>query len=122
MSFLYDPPALLATGYVIGRKAPGRGTERAAEVATLAVFVGTSVALYRNDEWTRPLWRLFRARSGRDWMLNSGITNFDEERPSPTTHQMAAAIFALYPVFLRWGTRAGRRRRARSATSRGGRR
>lgn len=109
MSFLYDPPALAATGFVIGGAAPSRRVERAAELATLVVFVGTSVALYRNRPWTQPLVTLFRARSGRDWMLNSGITNFDDTRAGTTTHRAAAAIFAAYPLFLRWGITRGRR-------------
>lgn len=109
MSFLYDPPALAATGYAIGGTAPSRRVERAAEVATLAVFIGTSVALYRNRPWTQPLVALFGARSGRDWMLNSGITNFDEMEANARTHRIAAAIFAAYPLFLRWGIVAGRR-------------
>lgn len=109
MSFLYDPPALAATGYVIGRAAPGRRWERLARAATLVTFVGTSVALYRNDPWTKPLVELFGARSGRDWMLNSGITSFDENEADDRTHRLAATLFALYPVFLAWGVRKGRR-------------
>jgi hypothetical protein len=109
VSFLYDPPALVATGYAIGGAAPSRQAERVAELATLAVFIGTSVALYRNRPWTQPLVTLFGARSGRDWMLNSGITNFDETGATARTHWIAAAIFAAYPLFLRWGLVRGRR-------------
>lgn len=111
MSFLYDPPALAATGYVIGRGLPDRRSQRLAEAATLVTYIGTSVALYRNREWTRPLWKLFRARSGRDWMLNSGITNIDETEVGDDVHRLAAAIFASYPVFLWWGVKRGRRSR-----------
>lgn len=110
MSFLYDPPALAATGFAIGSTAPTRRVERAAELATLVVFVGTSVALYRNRPWTQPLVTLVRARNGRDWMINSGIANFDETQDDRRTHQVAAAIFATYPLFLRWGIARGRRR------------
>ncbi|HLF99317.1 MAG TPA: hypothetical protein VI916_02525 [Acidimicrobiia bacterium] len=112
MSFLYDPPALAATGYVIGRVAPSRRWERLARGATLVTFIGTSVALYRNDPWTKPLVDLFGARSGRDWMLNSGITNFDENHADDRVHRAAAVVFALYPVFLAWGARRGHRARA----------
>lgn len=114
MSFLIDPPWLAANGYLIGRILPGRSTRTAAELMTLGVFVGTSVALYRNEEWTRPLWEACKAASGRDWMLNSGVTAFEHRRPNDATQRIAAAIFALYPVFLRWGIERGRRRRARS--------
>ena len=113
MSFLYDPPALAATGYVIGRVAPSRRWERLARTATLATFVGTSVALYRNDPWTKPLVGLFGARSGRDWMLNSWIANFDDTQVDERTHRLAAFLFALYPVFLAWGVRRGRRAHGR---------
>lgn len=118
MSFLYDPPALVATGSAIGRRVPEGGPERLAETAVLAVFLGTSVALYRDDAWTRPLVRLLRARSGRDWMLNSGITDFDEVDPPQATHRVAAVLFATYPLWLRWGIRRGRRHRRRGRTPR----
>ena len=39
----------------------------------MAVFWGVSIPLYLNRRWTRPLWRACRARSGRDWMINSGV-------------------------------------------------
>lgn len=113
MSFLVDPPWLAANGYLIGRTLPNRKLQTAAEVATLAAFVGTSIALYRNEEWTRPLWEACKAESGRDWMLNSGVTAFEHERPSESTNRLAAAIFALYPVFLRWGVERGRKRQRR---------
>lgn len=111
MSFLYDPPLLAGTGYVIGRVAPRRRWERLAKGATLATYIGTSVALYRNDPWAEPLAKWCGARSGRDWMLNSGITNFDETQADERTHRIAAVLFALYPVFLAWGIRRGQRRR-----------
>lgn len=113
MSFLVDPPWLAANGYLIGRALPDGKAQTAAELLTLGVFIGTSVALYRNEEWTRPLWEACGAESGRDWMLNSGVTAFEHRRPSDTTQRVAAAIFALYPLFLRWGVERGRRRRAR---------
>lgn len=120
MSFLIDPPWLAVNGYVIGRVLPGRKARTLAELATLGVFIGTSVSLYRNDEWTRPIWEACKAESGRDWMLNSGVTAFEHEHPGEATHRLAAAIFSLYPVFLAWGVRRGTRslehRRRRSPT------
>jgi hypothetical protein len=41
-------------------------------------------------------------------MLNSGVLRFDHERPSKTTHAVAAAIFATYPVWLYLGYRRSR--------------
>jgi hypothetical protein len=112
MSFLIDPPLLLADGYFIGRVSPSSRVERLAEMAVLATFLGYSVGLYRNAEFTRPLWEACRADSGRDWMLNSGITAFDHRNPAPATHTVAAIIFATYPLWLRLGIRLGRRQRA----------
>lgn len=120
MSFLVDPPWLAANGYLIGRTLPNRKMQTAAEVATLAAFIGTSVALYRNEEWTRPLWEACKAESGRDWMLNSGVTAFEHERPSESTNRLAAAIFALYPVFLRWGVERGRKHGRKQRRGRSG--
>lgn len=111
MSFLVDPPLLAANGYLIGRLAPTKGVARVARTGVLALFLGYSIGLYRNAEWTRSLWEACGAESGRDWMLNSGVTAFEHERPNPTTHKVAAAIFATYPLFLAWGMKRGRRAR-----------
>lgn len=116
MSFLLDPPLLVANGYAIGRMAPTHTAERVAEAALVGTFVVYSVGLYRNDEWTRPLWEACGAESGRDWMVNSGVTAFDHRRPTPTMHKVAAVIFATYPLWarlgVRWGRRGARRRRS----------
>jgi len=111
MSFLYDPPLLAANGYAIGRALGNGKTAKLAQAGVLALFVGYSVGLYRNEEWTRSLWEACGAETGRDWMLNSGITAFDHEHPTPTTHKVAAVIFATYPLWLRWGIAKGRKRR-----------
>ncbi len=111
MSFLIDPPWLYATGRLYGAAAPehlqGR-TAAALGAATMAGFWGTSVSLYLDRAWTRPIWRACRARSGRDWMLNSGVFRFAYERPSTATHAFSAALFASYPVWLWLGHRHGR--------------
>ena len=75
----------------------------------MASFWGVSVALYLNRPWTRPVWRLCRARSGRDWMLNSGVFHFDWRRPPARTHAIASLIFATYPLWLWLGVRNARR-------------
>lgn len=104
MSFLADPPLLVAAG-AASRRLRSRRAQRAAETVTVAVFVGTSISLYRNAAWTRPLWKLCRAESGRDWMLNSGLTHFEHRHPGPVVHLLAAALFAAYPAWYRLGTR-----------------
>ena len=105
MSFLIDPPWLYANGRVIART----GHPAPLAVGTMAVFWGVSIPLYLNQRWTRPVWRLCRAQSGRDWMLNSGVFALDHRRPSRRTHAVSAAIFATYPLWLWLGYRHGKR-------------
>jgi hypothetical protein len=112
MSFLIDAPWLYASGRAYAARTqyepdhPGRDAALAA--ATMAVFWGVSVSLYLDKPWTRPIWRACRARSGRDWMVNSGVLRLDHERESVAGHLLAGAIFASYPVFLWRGMRHGR--------------
>lgn len=109
MSFLIDPPLLAATGAAVAATTPDPRRRRRMRAAVLGVFVGTSVSLYLNLGWTRPIWRLCRAESGRDWMLNSGVTRFEHRRPRPWVHALAAALFATYPLWYDLGERWGRR-------------
>ncbi len=74
----------------------------------MAVFWGVSIPLYLDHRWTRPIWRACRARSGRDWMLNSGVTRLDARGAGAATHAVAAAIFATYPYWLWRGIQTGR--------------
>lgn len=108
MSFLVDPPLLVASGTFIEAAAPDDTTARRLEAAVLGVFVLTSVSLYANARWTRWLARLCRARSGRDWMLNSGVFHFDDAEAGLPTHVVSAAIFCTYPLWIRLGRRLGR--------------
>jgi hypothetical protein len=110
MSFLVDPPLLVGSGALIERAVPDRRRAAGLEAAVLGVFLATSISLYLNRRWTRWLARLCRARSGRDWMLNSGVFRFDAERAGPVTHTVSALIFCTYPVWIRAGRRLARRR------------
>ena len=105
MSFLIDGPWLYANGRAIAR------TDHPTELAagTMAVFFGVSIPLYLNRAWTRPIWRACRARSGRDWMLNSGILRLDDRKAGTVTHAVSAAILATYPFWLWLGHRHQRR-------------
>ena len=112
MSFLIDPALLYTHGRSYGqltRSAPDRKRDAAFGAATMAVFWGVSVPLYLDQRWTRPIWQACRARSGRDWMLNSGVTRLDWQGAGAATHMVAAGIFATYPYWLWRGVRAGRR-------------
>lgn len=113
MSFLIDPPLLYGSGRAYGAltsEAPESRRDVLLGVATMTAFWGISVSLYLEREWTRPIWRLCRARSGRDWMLNSGLFGLDHLRPGRATHALATAIFLSYPYWLWRGFRSGRHR------------
>ena len=109
MSFLADPPMLVASGVAIERVARDERTARVAGRAVVATFLVTSIGLYVEAPFTRWLWRLCRARSGRDWMLNSGVFSFDERAAGARTHLASAAIFATYPLWLRVGRKLATR-------------
>jgi hypothetical protein len=112
VSFLIDPPWLYATGHVYGRLMHERTpAARALHTATAGAFLATSISLYLDRPWTRPIWRACRAESGRDWMLNSGVFGFDHRRAGPRVHAVSALIFATYPWWLWLGEKIGRRRR-----------
>jgi hypothetical protein len=82
---------------------------KAVEAATIGAFLATSISLYLDRPWTRPIWRACRAASGRDWMLNSGVLKIDWRRAGGRTHLLSAAIFATYPLWLRLGVRRSNR-------------
>jgi hypothetical protein len=110
VSFLLDPPLLVASGAAIERLAPEGRVARRLRTATVAVFVAVSGALYANVPGLRPLWRRFGSRSGREFMLTSGLAPVDEEGMSAAHHALALSLFALYPLWLRLGAAlAGRR-------------
>lgn len=112
MSFLLDPPLLVAAGSAIERLAPDDRTARRAAGGTVAVFVGVSLALYANTPGLGAFWRPFRARNGREFMLTSGLGRTDGPRGA-SQHAAALALFALYPAWLELGRRAARARPAR---------
>jgi hypothetical protein len=107
MSFLIDPPWLYVNGRALAKAAPPE-RRRPLAAATLGVFLVTSVSLYLDARWTAPIWRLCRARSGRDWMLNSGVFKVDADRAGTPTHLVSGALFATYPLWLWLGLRHAR--------------
>ncbi|MGZ4583613.1 MAG: hypothetical protein ACXVYI_04515 [Mycobacterium sp.] len=107
MSFLFDPPLLLAAGVLIERRLPSDRRD-VAEAATLGVFFGGSFGLYNNVPGLGPLWRPFRARNGRDFMWNSGVFGVQTDQLDWPMHAAAGAIFATYPLFIKLGRRLGR--------------
>jgi hypothetical protein len=81
---------------------------RAVRTATATAFLATSISLYLDMPWAQPIWRLCRAESGRDWMLNSGVFHFEHRRVGGRTHVVSALLFATYPWWLMLGERASR--------------
>lgn len=108
MSFLLDPPLLVAGGAAIERAAPDDATAVKLSAATVGVFVGVSLALYANAPRLGLLWKPFGARSGREFMLTSGLAPVDERRLRWWQHVAALSVFASYPAWLALGRRLAR--------------
>ncbi|MGB3333304.1 MAG: hypothetical protein WBA79_10885 [Mycobacterium sp.] len=109
MSFLLDPPMLVAAGALIEREVDADERDFA-EAAVLGIFFGASFGLYNNVPGLGIMWRPFGARNGRDFMWNSGVLRLRTESTGWPGHAIAAALFATYPFFLKLGRRLGRRR------------
>ncbi|MFH1539884.1 MAG: hypothetical protein ABIH66_13105, partial [bacterium] len=58
--------------------------------------------------WIEWMWRMCGAESGRDWMINSGVFNFDYKNVSEAGHLFCGFMFALYPLWLYVGLHLGR--------------
>lgn len=104
MSFLIDPPLLVASGAAIeAAKGDDKRTARRLRGAAVGLFVGFSLALYANAPGLGRLWRPFGSRSGREFMLTSGLAPVDEARITPAGHTAALSLFVLYPLWARLG-------------------
>lgn len=108
VSFLLDPPILVAAGAAIERGPGDEGVKARAGRAFVVLTVGVSAALYANVPGLGAIWRPFRARSGRDFMLGSGLAH-PEARMRPAHHALALSLFAAYPAWLALGRRLARR-------------
>jgi len=106
LSFLIDPPLLVATGAAAGDRVP---LKRLAP-PVLAVFWGTGAAFYRDAAWTKPFMRFLPGRDGRDFMWTTGVLPIThaKKRERAKWDKRAVAMFATYPFFLWLGTRATR--------------
>ncbi len=103
MSFLVDPPLLVTAGALIEKNAPNKLSADALEKATVAVFIGTSVNLYLDKPHTKWMWKMMGAKSGRDWMINSDVFNFEYQDVSVFTHMISILIFSTYPFWIKLG-------------------
>lgn len=113
MSFILDPPLLVASGAATELTAGEHPvTARRLRGGIAALFVGVSLALYANAPGLGFLWRPFGSRSGREFMLTSGLGRLDGRPLTPRRHALALSLFALYPLWARLGAalvRAARR-------------
>lgn len=110
MSFLIDPPLLVASGAAIESTVADERARGRAALGTVALFVGVSTLLYVNAPGLGRIWRHFGAASGREFMLTSGLAPVDEDGIGVGRHLLALAQFALYPVWLELGRRLVRGR------------
>ena len=118
MSFLLDPPLLVASGAAIENVTDDPEVAAKLEKVTLGVYLGVSGLLWLNAPGTRPIANILGSESGRDFMLNSGwfslgLLGFEHENSTAKTHATALGIFATYPVWLKVGRAIGKRIRAR---------
>lgn len=108
-SFLIDPFLLFIIAFLVTfftrsmQPEPRKKLRIALALLTAVVFWGTSVSLYFNLEWTRWIWEMCYAASGRDWMINSGVFHFDYENPGIMTHVLSALCFVTYPIWYGLG-------------------
>jgi hypothetical protein len=110
MSFLLDPPLLVACGAATEALAgEDRRLVRGARAATVAGFVGVSLALYANVRAVSDRWPTLGARSGREFMLTSGLARIDERRIGPAQHAAALSLFSFYPLWFELGRAIARR-------------
>ncbi|MHB8263213.1 MAG: hypothetical protein ACYDGY_05635 [Acidimicrobiales bacterium] len=112
MSFLADPPLLVASGVAIDSVVSDEDTAKKLEMGTLIVFLLVSISLYLNLGWVKRFWQFFGAKSGRDFMINSGVLPFNSENTTARKHLVSVAIFSTYPLWLRMGRKLGARMRA----------
>lgn len=113
MSFLLDPPMLIASGVLIERMLPEEQRD-VAEAATMGTFIGISFALYLEAPGLGMLWKPSGSKNGRDFMVNSGVFRVNPDETGWRTDVVSAAIYATYPLFLKLGRHIGRRPAARS--------
>lgn len=113
MSFVIDPPLLVASGAAIeAAVGEDEAAGRRLRGGVVALFIGVSLALYANAPGLARLWRPFGSRSGREFMLTSGLARIDERSISPRQHAAVLSLFALYPLWARLGAALARSARA----------
>ena len=105
MSFLADPPLLLAAGAAVQRLVDDADRASRLERAIAATFMTGAAAIYLNAPGFRWMWAPFGSDSGRDFMLNHGLLRIPHRAPPWWVHAGAAAALATYPLWIRAGRR-----------------
>ena len=114
MSFLLDPFLLVLCGAVIvllRNRVLYRLTRHANKVLGVLVvllFWVVAGSMYLNLGWFDWLWLWTgRAVNGRDFMINSGIFQFEFVNTAGLIDVVAVGLFVLYPVWLYVGVFIG---------------
>ena len=110
MSFLIDPLLLVVCGAFIvwlHNRLLHRVARRARiflAVFTLITFWVVAGSMYLNLSWFDWVWQwIGQAASGRDFMINSGLFNFEYVNTAGFIDTVALILFLLYPVWLYCG-------------------
>lgn len=110
MSFLIDPFLLILCGAIIvglRNRLLFRVTHRANEflaTMTLMIFWIVGGSLYLNMGWFDWMWQWTgQSVSGRDFMINSGIFQFEYVNTFGLVDNVALCLFLLYPAWLYCG-------------------
>lgn len=114
MSFLIDPVLLVVCGALIvwlRNRWLYRVTRHATKVLggiTIILFWVIAGSLYLNLGWFDWLWLWTgRAVNGRDFMINSGVFQFEYVNTVGLIDTVALALFAIYPLWLYCGVFLG---------------
>jgi hypothetical protein len=119
VSFLIDPPLLLADGEFFGRAAPESAQGRVALAAgalTTGIFWAAGAAFWRDHPAVTPFRRRLGYHSGRDFMLRYPLAaRGRRHRRDRREDALALAAFASYPLWWWLGWDHGRRARPTGA-------
>jgi hypothetical protein len=118
MSLIVDPPLLIADGESYARVMPESFQGRAAAISgalAVGIFWAGAAAFWFDHPLVKPLRKRAGYRSGRELMLRYPLPDRGRRRASAREDVLAAAGFALYPVWWWLGWDHGRRARPRSA-------
>lgn len=101
MSFLLDPPSLVAIGVAIDRYVQSPVRRVRLTIGVVCLFLIKSTLLYFD---VVPWW--FTDEDSTEWMLNSGLDT--EVTRQPGTDILAVIMFAAYPLWMKLGLELNR--------------